>query len=478
MSQPLWTIDEIARACGGSAEGDISQPVTGVSIDSRSLSPGDLFVPLSDKRDGHEFVSAAFDRGAAAALVARTYQIANATGIGTLIRVDDPLQALRDLARAARKRMKPETTVVGVTGSVGKTGTKDMLRAAFSQSGPTHAADKSFNNHWGVPLTLARTPQDVETAIYEIGMNHAGEIMPLTKLVQPNIAIVTTVAPVHLEFFNSVEDIAEAKAEIFSGLAGDGLNGNGTAILNRDNAYYDLLRARAEQNGARIISFGQDAGADVRLMNFEADAGGSDVTVRLGGVEVAYRLQVPGKHVALNSLAVIAALQAAGRDVSQGAAELAALAPAQGRGARTAFSLPDGELLLIDESYNANPASMRAALSVLGALPRHLYGRRIAVLGDMLELGTESESLHGALVDCILDNDVDLVFAAGPKMSKLYERVPADRRGRWRETAEALAQDLVKSLQAGDAVMVKGSLGSKMGLVVVAIQAKFQQQSG
>ena len=381
MTEPLWTWGDLAAASGAATDGSPPVAITGFSLDTRTLAPGDVFVALRDQRDGHAFVTRAFERGAAAALVERGY--ARNASDGALLRVHDPLEALRSIARAARARSQAD--IVAVTGSVGKTGTKEALRECLSRLGATHAAEKSFNNHWGVPLTLARMPARARYGVFEIGMNHAGEIAPLSKLVRPRVAVITTVEPVHLQFFASVAGIAEAKAEIFAGL-----DAGGTAVLNRDNAFFDLLQRRAREVRARIVSFGRHVDADVRPEVWALGADGSDIVVRVGGKRIAYRLAAPGAHIAQNSLAVVAALFALGADVEAAVPALAGITAAKGRGARRELSLEDGALLLIDESYNANPASMRSALAAMATVPRQRFKRRIAVLGDMLELGDDS----------------------------------------------------------------------------------------
>jgi UDP-N-acetylmuramoyl-tripeptide--D-alanyl-D-alanine ligase len=463
MSDALWTWDELVRAAAGTADGAAEAPVTGFSIDTRSIAPGEVFVALRDQRDGHDFVASAFERGAAAALVERGYE--RKAGDGALIRVGDTLEGLRAIARAARARTNAR--IVAVTGSVGKTGTKDALRACLSRLGSTHAAEKSFNNHWGVPLTLARMPADATYGVFEIGMNHAGEIEPLSKLVRPHVAIITTVEPVHLEFFSSVEAIAEAKAEIFAGL-----EPGGTAILNRDNPHFALLAARAREHSARIVSFGRHEDADVRPRVWELGPAGSDIEVDIGGKRVAYRIGAPGAHLALNSLAVVAALDALGADVQAAVAALADIQAAKGRGARLEVALDGGAILLIDESYNANPASMRSALAAMATVPRATNPRRIAVLGDMLELGTESVRLHEGLKDPVDAADVDLVFACGPNMRALFTALPPGRRGEWAETSEGIMAPLLATVRCGDVVMVKGSLGSRMAPLVDALMRK------
>jgi UDP-N-acetylmuramoyl-tripeptide--D-alanyl-D-alanine ligase len=382
--------------------------------------------------------------------------------------VPDPLEALRGIARAARARTSAR--VVAVTGSVGKTGTKEALRACLMRIAATHAAERSFNNQWGVPLTLARMPPSARFGVFEIGMNHAGEITPLSELVRPLVAIITTVEPVHLEFFGSLAAIAEAKAEIFAGL-----EPGGTAILNRDNAFFELLQGRARAHGARVVSFGRHAVADVRPEVLALDADGSDIVVRIGERRLAYRVGAPGAHIAQNSLAVVAALDALGADLETALPALAEMKAAKGRGARVEIKLRDGTVLLIDESYNANPASMRSALAAMGTVPRGRYGRRIAVLGDMLELGPESGRLHEALKEPVDAAEVDLVFACGPDMQRLYAALPAARRGDWAKTSQGILAPLLATVRAGDVVMIKGSLGSRMAPLVEALLQKGEE---
>jgi UDP-N-acetylmuramoyl-tripeptide--D-alanyl-D-alanine ligase len=444
--------------------------VPGLSIDSRTIAPGEAFFAITgDARDGHEFVPAALRAGAGLAVVAEKHLGEMPSG-APLIIVGDVLDGLRDLARAARVRA--EAKIVAVTGSVGKTGTKDALRLVLERQGETHASVASYNNHWGVPLSLARCPQNADFAIFEMGMNHAGEIAPLARLVQPHIAIVTTVEPVHLEFFPSVAAIADAKAEIFSGVVA-----GGAAVINRDNPHFARLRAAARSAGVdRVVSFGEHAEADARLLKLSLQSDRSAVSATIFGAEVTYKLGAPGRHVVINSLAVLAAVALIEADLALAALALADLRPPAGRGARQELTVPGGTALLIDESYNANPASMRAALALLGQTPMGARGRRIAVLGDMLELGPQGPDLHRALVEPVLAHDVDLVFCSGPQMQALWEALPSERRGGYAETAAALEPTVVASINAGDAVMVKGSLGSKMGPIVKALARKFSPQ--
>ncbi len=464
--QPLWTFSELSAVLGVAPEGGTDQPVTGISIDTRTLQAGDLFVALKDQRDGHDFVSPAFKAGAAAALVSESY--VRRADDGALFRMSDTLKALEALGRAARDRLSPDARVVAVTGSAGKTGTKEMLRACLSQLGATHASEKSYNNHWGVPLTLARMPRETRFGVFEIGMNHAGEIRPLTKMVRPHAAIITTVEAVHLEHFPSVEAIAEAKGEIFEGL----LPG-GTAIIKFDNPHAARLKAIAERLDAKAVTFGFSEGADVRGDDLTLDDDGSTLTVRLGDRRISLKIAMPGRHIAENALAVAAAIDAIGADVETALSVLAGLQPPGGRGARSVLHLDGGEALLIDESYNANPASMRAALATLASLPRQKFPRRIAVLGDMLELGADASGLHAGLKDAVEDAGIDVIFACGPHMKGLYDALPKSKRGGYAQTSSLLQPAVLSELRGGDAVMVKASNGTRLGAVVEALKSKY-----
>jgi len=387
--------------------------------------------------------------------------------LGPLLVVpDDPLAALERIGAAARARMLG--SVVAVTGSVGKTGTKEMLRTALSAVGPTHAPVGSFNNHWGVPLTLARMPAGAAFGVFEIGMNHAGEIRPLTRFVRPHAAIVTTVGPVHIEHFGDEAGIAEAKAEIF-----EGLEPGGAAILNRDNRWFSLLAARAVGQGARVVSFGESPDADVCLDKLVLGAEGSSIQAILHGETIAYRLGAPGRHIAENSLAVVAALDILGADLPRALMALAGFAAPKGRGERITLHHRAGSFVLIDESYNANPASMRAALALLKQAQPGPRGRRIAVLGDMLELGAHGETAHRGLLPAIDEADADLVFLAGEQMRSLWRDLPDTRRGAYAETGEALEPILLDAIGPGDVVMVKASLGTRLGPVVEAVKRRF-----
>jgi UDP-N-acetylmuramoyl-tripeptide--D-alanyl-D-alanine ligase len=462
-----WSVRAMAEAMGADCVGPLPEIVAGLSIDSRTIAGGEAFFAIQgDARDGHDFVPAALKAGAGLAVVAKERRAALPKDAPLLV-VADVLAGLTDLARAARARTQAK--VIAVTGSVGKTGTKEALRLVLAACGATHASLASYNNHWGVPLSLARMPANTRFAVFEIGMNHAGEITPLTCLVRPHVAIVTAIEPVHLEYFGSLEAIADAKAEIFLGLE------QGTAVLNRDNGQFDRLRRAAEEAGARVVSFGEHAEADARLIKVSLQAETSAVEARILGQAVTYKLGAPGRHVVMNSLAVLAAASLAGADLALAALALAGLAPPTGRGQRIALSLPSGSALLIDESYNANPASMRAALALLGQASLGRRGRRIAVLGDMLELGPAGAELHRGLVEAVIAHDIDCVHCAGPLMRALWDALPGERRGLYAESAAALEPQVVAAIADGDAVMVKGSLGSKMGPIVKALAQRYRR---
>lgn len=466
----LWALDAMTAAMQAEGAGALPADVNGISIDSRTLVKGDAFFAIEgENRDGHDFIEGALKAGAGLAVLERE-QRDRFPGAPLLI-VPDVLEALRDLARAARARMSAK--VIAVTGSVGKTSTKEALRLALSAEGETHASIASYNNHWGVPLSLARCPAGAKYAVFEIGMNHAGEITPLTQLVRPHVGIITGIEPVHLEYFGSLEKIADAKAEIFSGV-----EPGGAVVLNRDNAQYERLATAARAaHIERIVSFGEHAAADARLIQFSLQADGSTVEARILGQTVTYKVGAPGRHLVLNSLAVLAAVSLVGADLALAALALNNLKPASGRGARTMLSVPGGKALLIDESYNANPASMRAAIALLGGAPVGKRGRRIAVLGDMLELGPAGAELHRALADTIEAAEIDLVFCSGPLMRALWEALPSRARGGYAETAAGLESTVLAAIQAGDAVMVKGSLGSRMGPIVRALERQFPEQA-
>ncbi len=452
----LWTSAEIAQAVGGCAPAPFV--ASGVSIDSRTLAQGDLFVALKGTRDGHDFVADALRRGAAGAIVSRDPP--EVAGHPRLIHVKDTLAALTALGQAGRARAR--ATVIAVTGSVGKTGTKEALRHVLARQGGCHAAEASHNNAIGVPLTLARLPHDVPHAAIEIGMNRPGEIAPLARLASPHVAIITTVESVHSAFFPNEEAIADEKAAIMQGVVA-----GGAVVLNRDNRHFFRLLSHAHHLGlARILTFGDHPQADVCLLDWRAEGFGGRARARLLGQEIAFRLAAPGRHAAQNALAVLAAVFAAGADPFRAAEDLADLAPAPGRGRRVAIRFGEGEAILIDDSYNASPPSMRAAFAVLGEV---LAARRVAVLGDMLELGERAEDEHRALAQAAVQARIDLVFCCGPLMRHLYQALPMRMRGAHAADAEALVPLLQGALQAGDVILVKGSLGSRMGRIVEAL---------
>ena len=456
---PLWTAIDAGAATDGSPIGQWS--ATGISIDTRTIQPGDLFVALEGPRfDGHDFVADALNRGAAAAMVS---QVPVGLETAPLLVVDDTFAGLNHLAAYARLRSRAK--VIGVTGSVGKTGTKEALKLGLDPQGRTHASASSLNNHWGVPLSLARMPAAADFGVFELGMNHAGEIEPLSRLVKPDIAIITTVAAVHIENFDSVEGIADAKAEIFAGMGP-----TSAAVLNRDNPHFPRLQAHAQTQGiSRIWSFGEHPSADARLLDCSLHPTASAVNAIVRGEPIQYSLAAPGRHWVMNSLAVLLAVKAAGADVTTAARTLSRISPLKGRGARSRIRLDrsgGGAFLLIDESYNASPVSVAASLKVLAQADVGDAGRHIAVLGDMLELGEQSDPLHLGLKMPLMGAEIDLVFACGPHMRTLYESLPDRMRGGWADDSRALAPMVAAAVQAGDAVMVKGSLGSRMAVVV------------
>jgi len=468
--EPLWSVEAMTQAMHAAPAGALPPAVCGISIDTRTIGPGEAFFAIAgEHRDGHDFVAAALAAGAGLAVVA-AHKRAGFSAPVPLLLVADVLEALCDLARAARARSPAK--ILGVTGSVGKTGTKEALRLALSADGETHASVASYNNHWGVPLSLARCPQTARYAVLEIGMNHAGEIAALAALARPHVAIITTVEPVHLEFFGSLEAIADAKAEIFRGL-----EPGGAAVLNRDNPQFARLRAHAEDAGVgRIISFGEHAKADARLIKSSLHPDCSTVQARILGTDLTYKLGAPGRHVVHNPLAVLAAVALAGADLALAGLALAQLRPATGRGSRITLETRDGTALLIDESYNANPASMRAAIALLGQAEIGPQGRRIAVLGDMLELGARGAQLHCQMLEPVLTHGVDLVFCCGPLMRALWEALPSGRRAGYAETAALLEPQVLAAIRPGDTVMVKGSLGSRMGPIVKALERRYSRR--
>lgn len=464
--QPLWTTEALARAMNGRLVGRPAPKVADISIDTRTLQPGEAYVAIKGHaHDGHAFVGAALAAGAAVAVVSEDF--AATAPSGAYIVVADPLKALEKAGIVARSRTAAR--IVAVTGSVGKTSTKEALAQVLSREGRTHAPPKSFNNHIGVPLTLARMPAASQFAVFEIGMNHAGEIAPLARMVRPDIAVITTIEAVHIENLGSIEAIVDAKAEIFAGV-----EHGGAAVLPRDSRHFERLARAARAAGVEtIVSFGEHEEADVRLLRLVLSADCSTVSARVAGTDVTYKIGAPGRHLAMNSLAVLAAARLAGADLAVAALALSETRAVAGRGERSQRRLPSGSFTLLDESYNANPVSVRAALSVVGATSTAPRGRRLAVLGDMLELGAEGPALHAGLAEPIDRAGIDLVFCSGPLMENLWKVLPSHRRGAYAATAAELEPLLIRALRPGDVVMVKGSRGSRMAPLVETLKARF-----
>lgn len=471
---PLWTSTDAALATGGRTTADWQ--ARGVSIDTRTLERGDLFVALQAARDGHDFVAKAFERGAAAALVSRIPE--GLPSDAPLLIVPDVLSALEDLGRAARARTRAR--VAAITGSVGKTSTKDMTRAVLAVHGRTHAAEASYNNHWGVPLTLARMPADTDFAVIEIGMNHPGEIAPLTRLARPHAVMVTTIGAAHLEAFGSLDAIAVEKASICLGL-----EPGGTAVLHGDIPQTPILLDAAARAGARAITFGELPANHHRLTDIRLRDGATVGHGRAWRTPFLLKVATEGRHFAINALGVMALATALGADRARALMALAEWSPPAGRGTRETLLLSGGQegetLDLIDDAFNANPASMTASLAVLAAtVPAHGigrvgHGRRIAILGDMLELGPDESALHAVIAADPAMSAIDTVHCAGPRMRALHDALPDARRGRWAATAEDLLPHLRRMIDAGDVVLVKGSKGSRISLVVDAIRKLGQQ---
>ena len=458
----LWSPADLVRATGGLLRRPFQ--ASGVSIDSRSVKPGDLFVALvGENGDGHRFVADALAKGAAGALVHSLPD--GVADDAPLLQVGDTFAALNALGVFARARFRGR--LVAVTGSVGKTTTKNMLQRALSACGKTWAAEASHNNHWGVPLTLARLPQGFAFCVVEIGMNHAGEILPLARMARPDVAVITTVEATHIGHLGSIEAIADEKASLLQALSAEGV-----AVLPADSPLLGRLLAQA--GAARVVLFGAGAGAAARLVRQVGDADGSDLEVQIGDASLALRIAAPGAHMAMNAVAALAAAQALGADVARAASGLQGFAPVAGRGLRRDIAVPGGAALLLDESYNASAASVNAALAVLALQPAT---RRIAVLGDMLELGARGPAEHLGLLAGLVAH-ADLVFACGPLMRDVFEQLPEAARGGYAAESQGLAPLVVAALQPGDAVLVKGSLGSRMKIVVDAIAPPNPMQSG
>jgi len=469
----LWLADELIQATGGRPIGTMPQSVLGISIDTRSLVPGDAFFAIKgEAMDGHDFATAAVKAGAGLLVVAEGKLPALGRLTAPMIVVPDVLVALEKAGQAARARSRAK--IIAVTGSAGKTSTKEALRHALSAVGKVHASAASFNNHWGVPLTLARMHADCDYAVFEIGMNHENEIRPLVRMVRPHVAIVTIIAAAHLGHFQSLDDIARAKAEIF-----EGIEPGGAALLNRDDERFELLSRIARDLAVdRIVGFGENEAADYRLINLSLHPDHSLIAASVAGREVIARIGAPGRHVVQNALAVLGAADLVGADVEKVAEALATLSAEAGRGKRHVLRHPDGPVTLIDESYNANPASMKAAMSLLDATPVTGEGRRIAVLGDMLELGAHSQALHSGLADLIAGTRTDLILLAGPEMKSLAEALPEGLPFEYRSGADDLKPVLIDTIRPGDVVMIKSSKGIGFSKLVDALIRQFPGDAG
>lgn len=470
----LWTVAEIVKATGGRPEAISDGPISAITIDSREVPDESLFVAIKgDTHDGHDFVAKAFEAGASAALVSEAWFAAN--GGQKLIVVPDPLKALEELAVAARARSR--AMIVAVTGSAGKTTTKEAIRTVLSAAGQTHWSIRSYNNHWGVPLMLAGLPREAQFGVFEIGMNHPGELTPLVKLVRPHVAVITTVAAAHLQFFNSVADIALAKAEIFNGL-----EPGGTALLNADHEYLHILFGQAREAGvSRIVTYGFEEDSDWWIAGVTQLDNRMAADVRHDGQSHHLRLNVPGRHMVANAVAALAVSQLAGEGTRVALEALAEFGAPEGRGLTLRLGPKKNPLLLVDESYNANVASMNAALDLFREAMAP-GGRKVVVLGDMLEMGPQGPQLHAGLADAVVRSGVSHVYLVGPVMGALADEL-AQRAARDRDlpgvthvqTVEEIGEPFFAALAYGDAVMVKGSKGVRLASLVKAIRDRFEK---
>ena len=464
----LWTSQDMIAAMNGRPIGVMPTGVTGISIDSRSIKPGEAFFAIKgDRVDGHNYASIAVANGAALLVVSE----AKLSGLGRLtvpmIVVDDVLVALGRLGVAARARVAGK--VIAVTGSVGKTTTKEMLRHVLSPSGRVHASAASFNNHWGVPLTLASMPQNTEFGVFEIGMNHFNEIRALVKLVQPDVAVITNIGAAHLGNFSSLEDIAIAKSEIFEGIVP-----GGHALINRDSAQFGVMERAAQTAGvAHVLTFGANPRADFRLAEFDGSAAGSTIWVQLEGNTEEVAVGAPGRHIAENAVAVLGIAHLVGADLDLAKDALATLKPEKGRGEQLRLQLPGGVLTVIDESYNANPSSMRAAIALLAGAETSGQGRRIAILGDMLEMGEFSERVHAELAQPLRESGIGTVWLAGPEMVALRNVLGGSTDVEHRQKVDDLIPFVLTSVRPGDVVMIKSSKGTGCGRIVDALKQQY-----
>ncbi len=468
----LWTSEDLIAATDGRPFGQMPDGVSGISIDSRTLRPREAFFAIKgDTFDGHDFATAALKAEAGMLVVSEGKLPALGRLSAPMIVVPDVLEALEKAGAAARARTRAR--IIAVTGSAGKTSTKEALRHALSTVGSVHAADKSFNNHWGVPLTLARMPQDCDYAVFEIGMSNPGEIRPLAKLVRPHIAIITVIAEAHLGQFRNLDEIARAKAEIF-----EGIEPGGYAILNRDDPHSKLLGKLAREAGVEhVVGFGENPRAHFKLAGCNLHGDSSAIVAKIGGTEVRAKIGAPGRHIVQNMLAVLGAAYLAGADLEKVTPALANLSAERGRGKRYLLPHPEGVIALIDESYNANPTSMKAALALLGATPVTGDGRRIAVLGDMLELGEQSRQFHAGLAEAVLSEGVDTLFLAGPEMAALAAALPPGFPVEYRASTDELAGLLTREIGPGDAIMIKSSNRLGFSRLVDALINHFPAQA-
>jgi UDP-N-acetylmuramoyl-tripeptide--D-alanyl-D-alanine ligase len=453
----LWTSEEATELTGGSSSTNWN--ATGVSIDSRTIGPGDLFIPISGPYfDGHNFIESALTKGAVASITSGSTE--DFPEGAHLLKVTDTIKALNELGRGGRNRSMAR--VIAVTGSVGKTGVKEALGRLLSEQGKTSFSLGSFNNHFGVPLSLARLPKNADYGIFELGMNHSGELKQLSQIVRPHVAVITTVDIAHTEFFSSTHDIARAKAEVFTGL-----QEGGTAILNRDNQYFNLLNSAALSAGAeKVIAFGVHNDAQFKLVEFTLNSEGSSVKVCFDNNIFTYQLSIPGQHWVQNSLAVLAAVYAVGADMTAAARSFVNIKPFKGRGQLHTIPIQGGHFELIDDSYNACPVSVAAAIEVLSRLKPKSLGRRICVLGDMKELGENSTKLHCALANKISDALVDFVFTVGSEMKCMCDQLPNTIKMGHADRSEDLIQPLLDVIKPGDIILVKGSASYQMSKVV------------
>ncbi len=464
---PLWTSNEVLNAIKGTPSSENFWEANGVSIDSRTIMPGNIFIAIDgEKFDGHSYIDEAFQKGAIAAVVSK--KIKNFANKNYIF-VKNTLLSLEDLAKYSRSRTKAK--IIAITGSVGKTTTKEILYTALKNQFLVYASQGNLNNQIGVPLSLARIPAQTDFAILELGMNNSGEIRELTKIAKPNYALITAIEAAHLEFFSSIDGIAEAKAEIF-----EGVENKGIAILNRDNNFFNKLSKKAKEHNLKVISFGANEKADVKLLSYVLHDECSCVKSDINGQNMVLKIGSPGLHVINNCLSVLAVVHAIGGDLSLASISFSELKLPTGRGNRKMFTTEDGEIELIDESYNASPASMKAALQLLGQSNLKNNGRRIAVLGDMLELGVKSLSFHEGLSKFIEKACVDMVFCSGQYMKSLYKVLPEGIYKEWKSESYELTSSIKSKLRAGDVVMVKGSFGSKMSVIVRDLDESYKKK--